>query len=131
MSIDLNRGVTKRIHLNGIQVCMYKDAPGVYYDAIGNELTEDFAKQAGFDISYLKKEREKMDKLSSAKREIEKEYAEIEGEVVGESDDYEVVCVSQRKNRYDVVKKGSKIPVNEKHMSKEQATEYAKSLKSN
>lgn len=127
--IDLNRGVSKRTHSNGMQVCMYKDAPGIYYDVNGNELSDDFAEDAGFDIEQMKKESEKSAKLKAARLKIEKEYAALEGEIIGESGDYDIVCHDEGKNQYNVCVKGLTTPKNKVYLSKDQAIEFAKSLK--
>lgn len=77
MAIDLNRGVRKQIdQKSGIEVYMYKDSPGAYYDRSGNELDEKIAKRAGFDIESLKKRREKMEKMQEAIAKIEEEYGD-------------------------------------------------------
>lgn len=77
MKIDLNRGVRKQIDSKtGIEVFMYKDKPGVYYDRAGNELDEKLAKSAGFDVQGLKKRREKMQKMQEAISAIEAEYGD-------------------------------------------------------
>lgn len=128
-AIDLNRGISKRTHANGVQVCMYKDSPGLYYDVNANELTDEFAAEAGFDIKHQAAEKDKLDKLSAARLKIEKEFSAVEGEVVATVGRYEVICFNERQNKFNVCEKGSKKPKNRDYLTKEQALSFAKSLK--
>ena len=92
--IDLNRGVTYRTHSNsGIQVYMYKDAPGVYHDANGEELDEKFAKQAGFPVEMLGKERERKAKIAEKIAEIDAAYGVDAGKVGHEKGGFKVVSL--------------------------------------
>ena len=129
MAIDLDRGVSKRTHPNGMQVCMYKDDPGVFYDVLENELEEDFAAECGFDVETLRKEREKLRKMKEARLKIEKEYASVSGDVIGSFGEYQVICIDEGRNQYDVVKSGDTKAINDKFLSKDQAVEFANSLK--
>lgn len=78
--IDLNRGVSKRTvkTKNGdLQVCMYKDQPGVYLDEQGNEYPPEsalrFAKKAGFDVEEMEKLRVRNEKMAEAQARIDDE----------------------------------------------------------
>lgn len=126
---DLNRGVTKRLHPNGIQVLMYKDDPGTYFDNNGHEVKEEIAEQAGFDVMKLLIAKEKMEKLKAARIAIEKEYAAIEGDIMSETDGFKVVCVDEETNKYDVSSKDGSKRMNEEPLTLEQATDLANSLK--
>lgn len=92
--LDLDRGVTKRKHPNGFVVAMYKDAPGHFLDTHGRELTEDLAKQAGFDVDNLITERRKQEKMQEARAQIEREFEsqseEIERLLDARTEKYEV-----------------------------------------
>lgn len=80
--IDLNRGVSKRsvYTKNGIlQVCMYKDQPGVYLNERGEEYPPEqaarYAKKAGFDVEEMEKLRQRNEKLAEARLRIDEEMA--------------------------------------------------------
>ncbi len=76
--IDLNRGVTKRKDpSSGIMVCMYKDQPGIFYDLRGGLLSPNFAKEAGFDIKELEKQKEYNTALDSAKDALNEEFSGV------------------------------------------------------
>lgn len=90
--IDLNRGVTKRIHPDGFAVCMYKDDPGVYYDSTGTPLSMEVAKEARFPVEQYARARERLAKAKAALEAIAMEYGEIPvGHVIETSGDYAVV----------------------------------------
>ena len=127
--VSLNRGVTKRVHPNGIQVLMYKNDPNSYFDINSHPLKEEFAQEAGFDTLKLGIEKEKQEKLKAARIKIEKEYTAIEGDIVAESEGFEVICVDEKKNQYDVSSKDGSKRVNDDPMPLEQATDLANSLK--
>jgi hypothetical protein len=130
VTVNLNRGVTKRTHpKDGVQVCMYKDSPGLYMNIHGDELTDEFAAEAGFDIAALEKERQKQEKLAAAQLKVEKEYSAVEGEVVETAGIFEIVCCNENNDQYDVREKGTKKFRNREHLKKEQAVNFAKSLK--
>lgn len=89
--IDLDRGVTKRIHPHGFGVCMYKDDPGVYYDTSGNKVADEVAKEAGFPVDGYAKERQRREKLAKAMAEINAEFGNIPvGEVISKVGGYAV-----------------------------------------
>ena len=75
MTIDYNRGVTKRIHPSGVEVYMYNDAPGVFLNAYGNEVDEKLAGAAGYDVVRLGRDRLKQERMSQAMTAIEQELA--------------------------------------------------------
>ncbi|MGI9297767.1 MAG: hypothetical protein ACR2QC_07705 [Gammaproteobacteria bacterium] len=76
MSLDLDRGVTKRQHPNGMQICMYKDDPGVFMDVNGGRIASELADGAGFPVAALKVERIKMQRFAEARAKIEREFDE-------------------------------------------------------
>lgn len=127
--IDLNRGVSKRTHARtGIQVVMYKDSPGTYYDAKGNQISDELAGQAGFPIADLKKEKEKRDRLKEAKEDIERDYEMPEGESIYSNEQCDVVCVSEPNGTYNVVIADGGEILNEKLLSKNDAVTLAKTF---
>ena len=90
--IDLNRGVVIRTNPVGIRVHMYKDEPGVYRDAYGNEVNEKIAASVGFDVKPLAKAKSKAEKLAAARAQIEAEDGEApEGTALKEAGGYRVM----------------------------------------
>lgn len=96
MSFDRDKGMTIRFHPSGARVGMYKDTPGVYYDGKGERVNKDMAREAGFDVERLARERRKQKKIQKAKERIEAEeeqalrQAEEEAEREADDEDYEV-----------------------------------------
>lgn len=73
--IDLNKGVVyKMVPESRIRVYMYAQQPGVYLDAFGNQLSEVFAKQAGFDTDTLRTERTRQTRMAEALAAINSEF---------------------------------------------------------
>lgn len=106
--IDVNRGVTIRKAVRfdeknpkrfetiygGLEVYMYKDQPGVYYDAHGNKVNEKLAGIAGFPTSKLANERKRKERLDAFKDQVDKELAllsEDDPVVLAERDDWKIV----------------------------------------
>jgi hypothetical protein len=56
--IQRNRGCQIR-KAAGLKIVMYYDTPGVYYDGIGNVVSDELAAQAGYDVEKLAIERKK------------------------------------------------------------------------
>jgi len=76
--IDLNRGVTIRRHAGtGMQVFMYKDAPGEYMNAFGRHVPEPIAAQCGFPIEILRREKVRLQRMADAKIAIDKEFTAL------------------------------------------------------
>ena len=51
--VDYNRGAVIRMHPDGFDVNMYKDAPGIFYDVNGKQLSATIAVECGFDVKHL------------------------------------------------------------------------------
>lgn len=108
-AIDLDRGVTMRqiVKFNdkggflpdpaygGMQVFMYKDEPGVYYNIHGKKLPEAIAKRAGFDTEKHAKMRKFREADQAFKAQLAKELALELGEevILAENKDYKVVAM--------------------------------------
>lgn len=94
MNIDKDRGVTIRKHPTGAQVFMYKDQPGVFLSAFGTPVTATMAREAGFDTSFLLKEREKREKMTEAMQAIEAQYRNggAVNEVLDERSGFKLIC---------------------------------------
>lgn len=102
-SIDFNRGVTIRRHnATGMQIFMYKDAPGAYMNAFGKPVHEALAEQAGFPVAILRKEKDKLERIGRARAEIEAEFERTGPikELVQEQDGYKLYL--RGLGRYDV-----------------------------
>ena len=91
--ISYNRGVTIRMHPDGFDVNMYKDAPGIFYDVNGNALSTAIALEAGFDIKHLQTLKEKRDRIAAARDAIEREYGEPVDEVIASSGGFTAVSL--------------------------------------
>lgn len=72
-AIDRSKPLRWSYHRTGVIVYMYKDKPGYYYDPHGNELPAQIAKEAGFDVEELGRERQIMEAKAKAAAEIEAE----------------------------------------------------------
>ncbi len=79
VKINLNRGVTMRKEpASGITVCMYKDQPGIFMDLKEKLLPTSFAKDAGFDIKALEKQKDYNKAIGEAQDSLSKEYSGVE-----------------------------------------------------
>lgn len=91
LAIDLDRGVWMRSHPSiGMDIYMYVDDPGVYYDAHGNGVPKELAEAAGFDVETLQKEHLRKTAMDNAMAEIDAKYGSHEKKVVKESGGYQV-----------------------------------------
>lgn len=94
-NIDVNRGVTVKIHPSGVRVYMYKDEPGFYLSGQGTPVGEELAKEAGFDVAQLGKKRAIKEKLAEAQSRIiqEMELAQEGRKVVVERQGFQLVDI--------------------------------------
>lgn len=105
--LDLDRGVTmKQSWLNPEvgTIGMYKDDPGKYFDANGNEVSEAIARLAGFDTEALARIRFLNQKRSEFEQEMMAEYRKAAGKaqtVLASNGSFSVVQGSN--GRADVV----------------------------
>lgn len=76
MKIDYNRGVMKRHHQTGVEVYMYLDTPGVYLNAFEMPVSEKLAKEAGYDVEKLGKDKLRRERMATAAALIEQELAD-------------------------------------------------------
>jgi hypothetical protein len=96
MIIDYNRGVSIRVDpSSGAKVYMYKDSPGVFLNAHGAEVADSLARRCGFDVTTLKREREKREAIGEAMADIEAQFESEKSrkveKVVKEKEGYRVV----------------------------------------
>lgn len=90
--IDYDRGVEFRRTPSGITVYMYLDSPGVFLNAHGGEVSKELAREAGFDIVRLIRERERRTALDAALAEVNKQFSYVGPEtVVKERDGYTLI----------------------------------------
>ena len=99
--IDLNRGVTKRIHHIAGDVHMYKDAPGIYLNVYGEEVSEKLAKECGFPVERLALERERKLKVAEEIAKINDRYGVDQDKVVYVKHGFKVVGAGE--GRYQVM----------------------------
>lgn len=128
LNIDYDRGVTKRKHkATGIDVYMYDDEPGVFRTAHGNIIAVKFAKEAGFDIASLEKERVKKERVAQAMSAIEAEFSSHGAvrEVLKEKDGLRVVHIGAGRHNVEDPDGGV---LNQVHLSKEVALKLLDSL---
>lgn len=84
-SIDLDRGVWMRTHPGvGMDVYMYVDDPGVYYDAHGNQVSKAIAEAAGFDVEKLEVEHKRKTAVDNAMKEIDAKFGTTQPKVHAE-----------------------------------------------
>lgn len=132
--IDLDRGVSIRVvplgstgPQAGMQVCMYKDDPGIYYALNGVPISPEWAKSAGFDVEADLKERSRREKRAAALAAIDKEFDVMpEGEVVEEGEDFQIVHMGH--GWFDVLDDDG-ARVNEGRLRRDAAVEFVKALR--
>lgn len=126
-AIDIDRGVSIRqivkfdeknprkfepdIAYGGMVVYMYKDEPGIYYDAHGKKLPEHMAKLAGFEVGKLAKARMKKEAVAKFTQQMTDALAAEFGDevVLKEAGDWKIVQMPM--NRAKIVDKESGLAV--------------------
>lgn len=113
MPIDIDRGVTIRqivafndpanprkyepdINYGGMAVYMYKDEPGVYYNAHGQKVPEPIAERAGFPVAKLARAKARRDAVHALEEEFKRQKAveDVEdNEVLVEGGGYQVIAL--------------------------------------
>lgn len=79
-NIDYDRGVTMRSHPTGVTVYMYIDEPGTFRNAFGVEVSDDLAREAGFDVEKLGKQKLRRERVAKAMEAIDADLAEAGAE---------------------------------------------------
>lgn len=126
IKIDLNRGVTYKKHNKGIQVYMYKDDPGRFYDASGNIVSDSFAKTAGFDTRKLKAKGDIQRKINDLGGQLKKEYDSLDQRaVLYENSGYKVLEASAK--FADIIDESGKV-MNVTPLLKKEAIDMLKSM---
>ena len=80
--MDYNRGVMiNQDPRSGVEVFMYTDTPGIYYNAHGTVVTDELAKAAGYDTEGNAKKKRLSERMAQAMEAIKKELQaeEVEG----------------------------------------------------
>lgn len=92
-----DRGVQKRLHPAGLEVYMFVDQPGVFFNAHGNEMDPSLAHEAGFPTEDLLKEKARRDRIADATARIDEEFS-VEGkrDVVAEVNGYRIAKLGSR-----------------------------------
>jgi hypothetical protein len=94
-AIGWNEGLQIREHPNGFRVAERKKEKGKWFNQLGREVSEQIAKEAGFDVEASRKERLKRERLADAMQAIEQDLAvEPTGEeVIGEKGGFKAVHI--------------------------------------
>lgn len=72
LHVNYNRPLHKKVDAaTGIEVYMYLDMPGVYYNSFETEVAESLAEAAGFDVAKYAKARKKRELMAIAMKGIE------------------------------------------------------------
>lgn len=81
----------------GLEVIMYKDQPGIYYDIHGNVVHENIAKMAGFPVDKLAKSKLYREKMAAVQKKLRAELEDIQMEeeqiVLAEAGDWRVIAL--------------------------------------
>lgn len=95
LKIDYDRGVQKRHHGSGLEIYMYVDAPGVYLNSHGTEVSEALAQQAGYPTEDLGRQRVMKERMAQATEAIAREMgiAPKEKKVVKEKGGFKVIDI--------------------------------------
>lgn len=87
--IDYDRGALIMVHPGtGMDVFMYVDQPGVYMNAHGHAVADNIAREAGYDVEKLGKERVRRERIAAASAAIDQEFHDTK-----DQDDIVVRCV--------------------------------------
>jgi hypothetical protein len=76
--IDIDRGVTGITSKAGFKISMYKQWPGLFLDPMGNEVDDDVARKAGFDVDALRKEALILKQIAEATAKIKADASNVE-----------------------------------------------------
>jgi len=113
--IDYDRGVIIRSHTTtGMDVFMYVDTPGEYLTAHGTPVPDTIAKEAGYDVDILSKEKLKRERKQAAMDAIDKELnneKDVSEEVVEEKNGFKVVSIGLGRHHI-LVPEGNRLSTN-------------------
>lgn len=94
-NVDYDRGVLIKTHQQtGMDVFMYADDPGKYFSAHSKPVGETLAKEAGYDVEKLAKDRVKKERQAQAMAMIDDEMADdkdIKEDIVSERNGYRII----------------------------------------
>lgn len=95
-NVDYDRGVIIINHAKtGMDIFMYVDDPGKFLNAHSAPVSDELAKEAGFDVDKLSKERIKKERKQQAMQLIDAELSsdnDVREEVVEERNEYKIVA---------------------------------------
>lgn len=97
--IDYDRGVIIRTAADiGMDIFMYRGAPGVYLNAHGHQVGEEIAKMAGFDVDRYRLQKKRKEAMAAAASAVDAELLASETTdvrtVVEEKDGYKIILLS-------------------------------------
>jgi hypothetical protein len=120
LEIDYTRGVTHKPSALGLRVYMYKDDPGKYYLADGSTATREQAASAGFDVGSLATQKDKKEKLQTARENVEREFEQ-------EKEDLDILPLKMsRKGVWFTVLDEGGNPLHDKGKTREEAVTFAR-----
>lgn len=97
LKIDLNRGVTYQVTREGVKVFVYVDDPCQFLSVHGHPVSEDLARNAGFDVEAYKKKCAYKQRLADAadaiRAELEADVDEETHKVVEERQGFKVISL--------------------------------------
>lgn len=95
-NVDYDRGVIIINHAQtGMDIFMYVDDPGKFLNAHSAPVSDQLAKEAGFDVDKLSKERVKKERKTQAMAMIDAELSsenDVREEVVAEKSGYKIIA---------------------------------------
>lgn len=130
--IDKNRPQIRKMSPDGITVVEFCDQPGEYFDARGNELGEEHAAKAGYNVEAGRRAKRRRELEREAQERVEQqmreEYGQIDQKLDGEFA-RDGLRVEKRGRKYAVVEESTGIPLVD-DLTKAEAEEAFEDLRS-
>lgn len=118
-AVDLDRGVWSRTHPSlNMDIYMYVDDPGVYFNAHGHPVSKELAEAAGFDTEELDKKHKIKVALEKAHKDVLSQFGEAETKVYAERNGFKVMDIGL--GRFNVLGPEGEL-LNKSPIPKEQA----------
>ena len=67
--------------MTGTQVAMYKDDPGIFYNMHGQQVSDNLAEAAGFDLVAMRHDTVRVAAMAEAMKRVDRQIAEAAAEV--------------------------------------------------
>lgn len=126
-AIDYDKGVLKRKHPAGLDVYMYVNEPGVFRNGHGNEVDKELAREAGYEVDRLVKERRRRARVAEATKMIDEEFShEVAHKVVDTVNGYKIVQVNGE--RHTILDPDNNVMTPGKFLSRSEARRIAKMM---